>query len=231
MLWRSAIRFFGLVRVSTIAELLFGTQRLGGLFASPFGNAAAVPLPPERKSERSYGEHGKRKSAPAARRGTIFPERLAVRSRPRKTGKLHLAAAAFPNAFPVGRRACPAQIRRMKPAPCVCGFIQSRMAAASSVCFSAEKSLPRQAAARGKDAARFLPTVLRRSARRPSRNAEPWRKRRFRCGLLDAAYGSRRVYPSCGSVGCFCCAAAFSVLHYERPSVSGAWLCCAPSYV
>ena len=129
------------------------------------------------------------------------------------------------------RKACPAQIRRMQPAPCVCGFIQSRMAAASSVCFSAEKSLPRQAAARGKDAARFLPTVLRRSARRPSRNAEPWRKRRFRCGLLDAAYGSRRVYPSCGSVGCFCCAAAFSVLHYERPSVSGAWLCCAPSYV
>lgn len=163
--------------------------------------------------------------------GTIFPERLAVRSRLQKTGRLHLAAAAFPNAFPVGRRACPAQIRRMKPAPCVCGFIQSRMAAASSVCFSAEKSLPRQAAARGKDAARFLPTFLRRSARRPSRNAEPWRKRRFRCGLLDAAYGSRRVYPSCGSVGCFCCAAAFSVLHYERSSVSGAWLCCAPSYV
>ena len=50
-------------------------------------------------------------------------------------------------------------------------------------------------------------------------------------GVSAAAYGSRRVYPSCGSVGCFCCAAAFSVLHYERPSVSGAWLCCAPSYV
>lgn len=67
------------------------------------------------------------------------------------------------------RKACPAQIRRMQPAPCVCGFIQSRMAAASSVCFAAEKSLPRQAAARGKDAARFLPAVLHRSARRPSR--------------------------------------------------------------
>lgn len=165
------------------AELLFGIQCFGVLFASPFGNAAAVLLPPERKSERSYGEHGKRKSAPAARRGTIFPERLAVRSRLQKTGRLHLAAAAFPNAFPVGRRACPVQIRRMQPAPCVCGFIQTRMAAASSVCLAAKKSLPRQAAARGKDAARFLPTVLRRSARRPSRNAEPWRERRFRCGL------------------------------------------------
>ena len=127
-------------------------------------------------------EYGKRESAPAARRGNLS-RRPAVRARPRKIGKLHLAAAAFPNALPVGRRACPAQIRRMQPAPCVCGFIQSRMAAASSVCFSAEKSLPRQAAARGKNAARFLPAVLCRSVRRPSRNAEPWRERRFRCGL------------------------------------------------
>lgn len=54
------------------AELLFGTQCFGVLFALTFGNAAAVPLPPERKSERSYGEHGKRKSAPAARRGQSF---------------------------------------------------------------------------------------------------------------------------------------------------------------
>lgn len=115
--------------------------------------------------------------------GDNLSRRPAVRSRPRKTGKLHLAAAAFPNAFPVGRRACPAQIQRIQPAPCVCGFIQSRMAAASSVCFSAEKSLPRQAAARGKKAARFLPAVLCRSVRRPSRNAELWRERRFRCGL------------------------------------------------
>ena len=119
--------------------------------------------------------------------GTIFSERRAVRSRPRKTGRRHFALAAFPNAFPVGRRACSAQIRRIQPAPCVCGFIQSRMAAAFSVCFAAKKSLPRQAAARGKDAARFLPAVLCRSARRPSRKAGPWRERRFRCGLLDAA--------------------------------------------
>ena len=77
-------------------------------------------------------EYGKRESAPAARRGNLS-RRPAVRARPRKIGKLHLAAAAFPNALPVGRRACPAQIRRMQPAPCVCGFIQSRMAAASSV--------------------------------------------------------------------------------------------------
>lgn len=54
------------------AELLFGTQCFGVLFALTFGNADAVPLPPERKSERSYGEHGKRKYAPAARRGQSF---------------------------------------------------------------------------------------------------------------------------------------------------------------
>ena len=101
--------------------------------------------------------------------GDNLSRRLAVRTRPRKIGKLHLAAAAFPNAFPVGGRACPAQIRRIQPAPCVCGFKQIRMAAASSVCFAAEKSLPRQAAARGKNAARILPDVLRRAARRPSR--------------------------------------------------------------
>lgn len=208
------------------AELLFGTQCFGVLFASPFGNAAAVLLPPERKSERSYGEHGKRKSAPAARRGTIFPERLAVRSRLQKTGRLHLAAAAFPNAFPVGRRACPAQIRRIQPAPCVCGFIQSRMAAAFSVCFAAEKSLPRRLPRAGKMLQDFYPPfyVGRQGGRAAMQS-------RGGSGVSAAAYGSRRVYPSCGSVGCFCCAAAFSVLHYERPSVSGAWLCCAPSYV
>lgn len=66
--------FFRFGACPKTAELLFGTQRLGGLFASPFGNAVAVLLPPERKSERSYGEHGKRKSAPAARRGQSFPK-------------------------------------------------------------------------------------------------------------------------------------------------------------
>lgn len=39
--------------------------------------------------------------------GTIFPNRLAVRARLQKTGRLHLAAAAFPNAFPVGGRLVP----------------------------------------------------------------------------------------------------------------------------
>ena len=73
MLWRSAIRFFGLVRVSMIAELLFGTQFLCVLFAALFGNADAVLLPPERKSERSYGSTGSG-NPHRPPDGAIFPE-------------------------------------------------------------------------------------------------------------------------------------------------------------
>ena len=56
-----------------IAELLFGTQCLGGLFAALFGNADAVLLPPERKSERSYGSTGSG-NPHRPPDGAIFPE-------------------------------------------------------------------------------------------------------------------------------------------------------------
>lgn len=220
------MRFFGLVRVPRPPSYCLEPNALAGYLLRRSEMRTPFRCRPSGSPSEAMGNTGSGNPHRPPDGGTIFPERLAVRARPRKTGRRYFALAAFPNAFPVGRRACPAQIRRMQPAPCVCGFIQSRMAAASSVCFSAEKSLPRQAAARGKNAARFLPAVLCRSVRRPSR-----KQGSDGSGVSAAAYGSRRVYPSCGSVSCFCCAAAFSVLHYERPSVSGAWLCCAPSYV
>lgn len=135
--------------------------------------------------------------------GTIFSERRAVRSRPRKTGRRHFALAAFPNAFPVGRRACSAQIRRIQPAPCVCGFIQSRMAAAFSVCFAAKKI----ASSAGCRAREGCCKIFTRRIMSVGKAAEPQSRavagaafplRPARCGI-----GSRRAYPSRGSVGCF----------------------------
>ena len=187
MLWQSVIRFFGLARVPTTAELSFGTQCLGGLFASLFGNAAAVLLPPERKSERSYGEHGKRKSAPAARRGQSFPN-----DEPFGLGRVRPADAILlwlrsRTPFPSAEGLAPRKSGGFNPRLVCAASYKAVWRPHFRFALRRKKSLPRQAAARGKDAARFLPAVLCRSARRPSRKAGPWRERRFRCGLLDAA--------------------------------------------
>lgn len=150
------------------AELLFGTQCFGVLFALTFGNAAAVPLPPERKSERSYGEHGKRKSAPAARRGQSLQKtrRSGSAAKDRQPSsccgcvseRLSRRLKGLSRANPAdATRALCARLHTKPYGGRIFGLLCGGKIASSAGCRARERCF------------RILTAVLRRSARRPSR--------------------------------------------------------------